>query len=157
LTKETPTRYTSKADSKDDFYTVGQIWLAWTEKDAGVRDYLMKGQAGGIGYVGIADRRGVVEYLQGESDGGSRIASNIKLEGKLMETLEVGAKLTRLAPVETATSATVEALPGALETTAEAGPSKPAAPAKRRYEVDQADLEFCKRVRHLELEGWSSS
>jgi parafibromin len=83
LTKETPTRYTSKADSKDDFYTVGQIWLAWTEKDAGVRDYLMKGQAGGIGYVGIADRRGVVEYLQGESDGGSRIASNTKLEGKL--------------------------------------------------------------------------
>lgn len=45
-----------------------------------------------------------------------------------------------------AASATVEALPGALESTAEAGPSKPAAPAKRRYEVDHADLEFCKRV-----------
>jgi parafibromin len=83
ITKETPTRYTSKADSKDEFYSVGQIWLAWTEKDAGVRDYLMKGQAGGIGYVGIADRRGVVEYLQGDSDGGARIASDTKPEGKL--------------------------------------------------------------------------
>jgi parafibromin len=154
LTKETPTRYTSKADSKDDFYTVGQIWLAWTEKDAGVRDYLMKGQAGGIGYVGIADRRGVVEYLQGESDGGSRIASSTNAEGQLTRLRVIGTRLTILAPVETATSATVEALPGALETTAEAGPSKPAAPAKRRYEVDQADLEFCKRVRQLEPEDW---
>jgi parafibromin len=84
ITKETPTRYTSKADSKDEFYNIGQLWLAWTEKDAGVRDYLMKGQAGGVGYVGIADRRGVIEYLQGDSDGGSRIASSTKPEGKLV-------------------------------------------------------------------------
>ena len=82
ITKETPTRYTSKADSKDEFYNIGQLWLAWTEKDAGVRDYLMKGQAGGVGYVGIADRRGVVEYLQGESDGGARIASSTTVEGE---------------------------------------------------------------------------
>jgi parafibromin len=82
ITKETATRYTSKADSKDEFYNVGQLWLAWTEKDAGVRDYLMKGQAGGVGYVGIADRRGVVEYLQGESDGGARIASTTQVDGQ---------------------------------------------------------------------------
>jgi hypothetical protein len=49
-------------------------------------------------------------------------------------------------PTQAAASASVEALPGALESTAEAGPSKPAAPTKRRYEVDHADLEFCKRV-----------
>jgi len=82
ITKETATRYTSKADSKDEFYNIGQLWLAWTEKDAGVRDYLMKGQAGGVGYVGIADRRGVVEYLQGESDGGARIVSATAIEGQ---------------------------------------------------------------------------
>ena len=82
ITKETATRYTSKADSKDEFYNIGQLWLAWTEKDAGVRDYLMKGQAGGVGYVGIADRRGVVEYLQGESDGGARIVSATAAEGQ---------------------------------------------------------------------------
>jgi hypothetical protein len=82
ITKETATRYTSKADSKDEFYSIGQLWLAWTEKDAGVRDYLMKGQAGGVGYVGIADRRGVVEYLQGESDGGARIVSATAVEGQ---------------------------------------------------------------------------
>jgi hypothetical protein len=81
ITKETATRYTSKADSKDEFYNIGQLWLAWTEKDAGVRDYLMKGQAGGVGYVGIADRRGVVEFLQGESDGGARIVSATAVEG----------------------------------------------------------------------------
>lgn len=80
--KDTATRYTSKADSKDDFYNIGQLWLAWTEKDAGVRDYLMKGQQGEIGYVGIADRRGVVEYLRGESDGAGRIASSTKAERK---------------------------------------------------------------------------
>ena len=82
ITKETATRYTSKADTKDEFYNIGQLWLAWTEKDAGVRDYLMKGQAGGVGYVGIADRRGVVEYLQGESDGGARIVSATAVEGQ---------------------------------------------------------------------------
>ena len=89
ITKETPTRYTSKADSKDEFYNIGQLWLAWTEKDAGVRDYLMKGQAGGVGYVGIADRRGVVEYLQGDSDGGARIVSSTTAEGELSLLLEV--------------------------------------------------------------------
>ena len=61
-------------------------------------------------------------------------------------------------PAQTAASATVESLPGALESTAEAGPSKPAAPAKRRYEVDQADLEFCKRVSRvpLTLDGYEA-
>lgn len=81
LTKDTATRYTSKADSKDDFYNVGQLWLAWTERDAGVRDYLMKGQQGEIGYVGIADRRGVVEYLKGESDGAGRVMSSTSVGG----------------------------------------------------------------------------
>ena len=47
----------------------------------------------------------------------------------------------------TATSATAENLPIALES--EAGPSKTTAPAKRKYEVNQADLDFCKKVRHL--------
>ena len=89
FTKDTSTRYTSKADSKDDFYNVGQLWLAWTERDAGVRDYLMKGQQGEIGYVGIADRRGVVEYLRGESDGSGRIASSTKPQGELMRLLIV--------------------------------------------------------------------
>jgi parafibromin len=88
FTKDTSTRYTSKADSKDDFYNIGQIWLAWTERDAGVRDYLMKGQQGEIGYVGIADRRGVVEYLRGESDGGGRIASSTKAQGELQPIRE---------------------------------------------------------------------
>lgn len=96
FTKETPTRYTSKADSKDEFYSVGQVWLAWTEKDAGVRDYLMKGQAGGIGYVGIADRRGLVEYLQDDSDGGTRIASSTKAEGRLCVEERCNAKLTEV-------------------------------------------------------------
>lgn len=81
LTKGTPTRYTSKADTKDDFYSVGQLWLAWTERDAGVRDYLVKGQQGEIGYVNIADRRGVVEYLKGDSDGAGRVQSSTVAAG----------------------------------------------------------------------------
>jgi hypothetical protein len=49
------------------------------------------------------------------------------------------------APVPSAASATVESLSTALESTAEAGPSK-VAPVKRKYEVDVADREFCKKV-----------
>jgi parafibromin len=49
------------------------------------------------------------------------------------------------APVPSAASATVESVSVALEATAEAGPSK-VAPVKRKYEVDVADREFCKKV-----------
>lgn len=90
VTKDTATRYTSKADSKDDFYNIGQLWLAWTERDAGVRDYLVKGQQGEIGYVGIADRRGVVEYLKGESDASGRIASTTQPAGELQQAVSNG-------------------------------------------------------------------
>jgi parafibromin len=72
ITKDHPTRYTSKAGQSTDFYNIAQLWLAWTEKDSGVREYLVKGQAGGLGYVSVADRRGVVEYLQG-GDGSGRV------------------------------------------------------------------------------------
>lgn len=50
-----------------------------------------------------------------------------------------------LEPAASAASATVESLPSALDH--EAGPSKVAAPVKRKYEVDVKDREFCKRVR----------
>lgn len=73
LIKDSTTRYTSKAGSNDEFYTLAQLWLAWTERESGVRDYLVKGQAGGVGYVSVADRRGVVDYLQGEGDGAGRV------------------------------------------------------------------------------------
>lgn len=72
LVKDTPTRYTSKAGSSNEFYSLAQIWLAWTERESGVRDYLVNGQAGGSGYVSVADRRGVVEFLQG-GDGAGRV------------------------------------------------------------------------------------
>lgn len=65
-----------------------------------------------------------------------------------------------LEPDKSATTATVESLPGSLQS-AEAGPSKPtAAPVKRKYEVDQADLAFCKRVGALLdylTKGWRAA
>lgn len=73
IAKDASTRYTSKADSKNEFFTVGQLWLAWSERDSGVREYFSKVQQEGVGYVGVADRRGVVEYLMGEGDGGGRV------------------------------------------------------------------------------------
>ncbi len=63
------------------------MWLAWTERELGVRDYLIKGQAAGVGYVSVADRREVVEYLNGEVDGAGRVvgkgedAGEFSLEG----------------------------------------------------------------------------
>lgn len=72
IPKDAPTRY-ARTDAREDFYSVGQLWLAWTERDTGVREYLMKGQAAGVGYVAITDRRGVVDFLQGSSDGGARV------------------------------------------------------------------------------------
>ncbi|KAK8849549.1 hypothetical protein IAR55_004884 [Kwoniella newhampshirensis] len=148
LPKDTPTRYTSKPLTSTgevvEYYNIGQLWLAWHERDSGVRDYLIKGQAGGLGYVAITDRRGVVEYLTGENDGSGRVLS------KEAKEEQQGAQTT------SAASATVESLPSALEsatsTTAEAGPSRPAAVPKRKYEVDIVDREFCKRLRAEEIE-----
>jgi parafibromin len=86
LAKDAPTRYTSRSDSRADFYTVGQLWLAWTERETGVREYLMKGQeAGGGGYVGIADRRAVIDYLEGKSEGGGRVVSKREANGALLQ------------------------------------------------------------------------
>ncbi|WWD20179.1 hypothetical protein CI109_104655 [Kwoniella shandongensis] len=141
LPKDTPTRYTSN----DGFYNIASLWLAWKERETGVRDYLIKGQATGVGYVTITDRRGVVEYLTGESDGAGRVV------GK--GTKEEGGSA---AQATSAASATVESLPSALEsataTTTEAGPSRPAAAPKRKYEVDVVDREFCKKLRAEEIE-----
>lgn len=72
IAKDAATRY-ARTDAREDFYNVGQLWLAWTEREAGVRDYLQKGQAAGVGYVAITDRRGVVDFLQGVTDGGVRV------------------------------------------------------------------------------------
>ncbi|WWC73546.1 uncharacterized protein I206_107518 [Kwoniella pini CBS 10737] len=137
IAKDTPTRYTSKAGTRDEFYNIGQLWLAWNERESGVRDYLMNGQAGGVGYVAITDRRGVVEFLTGESEATGRVL-------KKGEQVEASTSAT-------AASATAEALPSALQSS-EAGPSKPAAPTKRKYEVDIADREFCKKLRAEEVE-----
>lgn len=86
LTKDTPTRYTSKVGSSTEFYNVAQLWLAWTEKSSSVRDYLVKGQQGGVGYVSVADRRGVVEFLQGENDGSGRVIRKGQ-DGELMRVI----------------------------------------------------------------------
>ena len=56
-----------------------------------------------------------------------------------------------IAPASTAASTTVESLPLALDSAAEAGPSRQSAPAKRKYEVDVADREFCRKVSILLL------
>ncbi|WVR08183.1 hypothetical protein IAU60_005229 [Kwoniella sp. DSM 27419] len=137
IPKDASTRYTAKAGSRDESYSIGQLWLAWAEKDSGVRDYLMKGQAGGVGYVAITDRRGVVEYLAGENEGVGRVLAKGEQEAE--------------GQTATAASATAEALPSALSSS-EAGPSRPAAPVKRKYEVDVADREFCKKLRAEEVE-----
>ncbi|RXK34873.1 parafibromin [Tremella mesenterica] len=126
IPKDAPTRYTARADTRTEFYNIGQIWLAWTERESGVREYLAKGQASGVGYVGIADRRAVVEYLQG-GDGGNRI-------------IKVGDE-----------GVSAEGLSSALDLS-EAGPSRPAVPAKRKYEVDITDREFCRKLRSQEVE-----
>ncbi|CAD6568176.1 MAG: accessory factor associated with RNA polymerase II [Tremellales sp. Tagirdzhanova-0007] len=138
IPKDAPTRYTSKAESRDEFYNLGQLWLAWMERESGVREYLIKGQAAGVGYVSVADRRGVVEYLSGEGEGA----------GRVMRRGEDAA----IAPASTAASTTVESLPLALDSAAEAGPSRQSAPAKRKYEVDVADREFCRKLRAEEVE-----
>ncbi|OWT39442.1 parafibromin [Cryptococcus neoformans Bt1] len=140
LPKDTPTRYTSKPGSTSEFYNIGQLYLAWIEKDSGVRDYLIKGQAGGVGYVAITDRRPAVDYLLGKGDG----------EGRIVAKGEEGAKQQPVG--DSAASATAEALPAALESAVEAGPSKASVQAKRKYEVDVIDREFCRKLRSEEIE-----
>ncbi|KGB77916.3 parafibromin [Cryptococcus deuterogattii R265] len=140
LPKDTPTRYTSKPGSTSEFYNIGQLYLAWIERDSGVRDYLIKGQAGGVGYVAITDRRPAVDYLLGKGDG----------EGRIAAKGEEGAKQQPAG--DSAASATAEALPSALVPSTEAGPSKVSAQTKRKYEVDVVDREFCRKLRSEEIE-----
>ena len=73
LPKDTPTRYSAKAGSTTEFSNVGQLLLAWLERQAALREYMMKAQGSGVGYVTTLDRRGVVEYLTGQSDGAGRV------------------------------------------------------------------------------------
>ncbi|KAK4684011.1 parafibromin, partial [Tremellales sp. Uapishka_1] len=134
LPKDVPTRYTSKADSSDEFYSLGQLWLAWTERATAVREYLIKGTSEGVGYVTITDRRGVVDYLEGGRDASGRVVSQ---DGRVKEE-------------KVLSSTIVENLPNALEHQAEAGPSRQT--TKRKYEVDVADREFCKKLREEEVE-----
>ena len=82
VAKDATTRYTARAETRTEFYTIGAIWLAWAERDSGVREYLAKGQASGVGYVAIADRRAVIEYLQG-GDPGARLLRQGE-EGQLL-------------------------------------------------------------------------
>ena len=92
LAKDSATRFTSKVESRDEFYTLGQIWVAWVERNSGVREYLMKGQAEGVGYVSVPDRRLVVEYLSGESDGVGRVVPKGQDQGEnLSKALVVSA------------------------------------------------------------------
>lgn len=113
LSKDEKTRYWRSA-AKDDFYTLGQLWLAWTERDSNLREYREKAAAANVGAIAIADRLGVLNYLKGVADGGDRV-------------LGKGEDASVAAPVT------------------EAGPSRPAQ-AKRKYEVNVADREFCKKV-----------
>ena len=72
IPKDAPSNYLSQVGASET-YLLGQLWLAYVERDSGVVDYLQKGQASGVGNVPITDRREVVEYLMGQSDGGDRI------------------------------------------------------------------------------------
>nr|ODN91090.1 parafibromin [Cryptococcus depauperatus CBS 7841] len=139
IPKDAPTRFTSKAGSLQEFYNVGQLYLAWVERESGVRDYLMKGQAGGVGYVAITDRRVVVDYLTGAGDGAGRIVGT-------------STKGTQQQQVESAASTTAETLPLSLVSDLSAGSSGPSAPVKRKYEVDVVDREFCRKLRTEEVE-----
>jgi parafibromin len=89
LAKDTPTRYTAKANSTTGFYNVGQLYLAWLERQAPLREYMMKAQGSGVGYVTTLDRRGVVEYLTGVSDGAGRVI-DVGAAGRSMRAGNVG-------------------------------------------------------------------
>lgn len=82
LPRDTPTRYTSRADTTTEFYTLAQLYLAYAERGAGVREYLSKGQEAGTGYVGIADRGAVVGYLEGGAEGGRVVRRGKEGEGE---------------------------------------------------------------------------
>jgi parafibromin len=96
--------------------------------------------------VSVADRRGVVEFLMGEGDGGGRVTAKGEVLGELRRGWEWDKQRAdgeRVAPAITAASSVAEAVPLGLDS---AGMSKTAVPAKRKYEVDVVDREFCKRV-----------
>ena len=96
LNRDAPTRYTAKASTdstgKTDFYTLAQLYLAWIERETGVVEYLKKATEAGIGNVGIADRRGVLEYLSAAEGAEERAGGRVRAKGEtctwLLATLQ---------------------------------------------------------------------
>ena len=147
LTKTRPTRF-ARTDERDDFYTLGQLWLAWTERQSAIRDYMEKFRAEGEVIVAWIDKKIVADYLEGTNTKTSRVVPK-DADGKGQKEhgvhwIPLTLITAVLDPATTSVSATAEALPTELDSVA--GPSRPAAVAKRKYEVNQADLEFCKKV-----------
>lgn len=132
LPKDASTRYW-RSDARTDYYTLAQLWLAWTERDSNLREYREKAAAFNVGAIAIADRLGVLNFLRGLADGGERVEAKGDGEGGAEGQVSVSATATAAAPAP-----------------AEAGPSRPAQP-KRKYQVNTTDREFCKKV------GWCRS
>ena len=87
LTKDTPTRYTSKVGSTAELYNVGQLWFALTEKNTSHAEYLKISATRGVGHVSITDRRDVVGYLEGTNNGSGRVLGKEQDAGERKERL----------------------------------------------------------------------
>ncbi|TEB31375.1 RNA polymerase II accessory factor [Coprinellus micaceus] len=121
-----PTRFRKPPPNHAEFYSLDALYLAWVLKDAAVAEYMKQARENALahGFVGITERKKVVDWLEGE-------AASKKAEFSKVGQHSAGESGT-----------TPASLPA----------SGNASPVKRRYVTDSSDLEVVKRIKESEVE-----
>ncbi|RDB19338.1 Cell division control protein 73 [Hypsizygus marmoreus] len=137
LPKSSPTRFRT-ASGPSDFFSVEAIYLAWLLRDAPGAEYMKQARENGlaVGFVGVTERKSVVDWLEGRISDHERIAP-LAVES----TTPPGTPARTTSPAGVATpqkSSRFEATTSS--------------PAKRRYVADPQDVEIVKKIRQNEIE-----
>jgi len=157
--KSTPTRLRK---GSNEFYALEAVYLAWLLRNATSAEYMKQVRDNGVptGFVSVTERKGVVDWLEGNVD---------DLPGRIAGALPTGSSLsTSGAPKESTTppgtpprSTFAASLPSgsqqkssssAFAPSGVSSSTAPVSPQKRRYVPDAADGEAVKKIRQQEVE-----
>ncbi|PBK92100.1 CDC73-domain-containing protein [Armillaria gallica] len=140
--KSAPTRFrkvdVTAATGPQDFYTLDALYLAWSLQHASAADYTRQARENGlnIGFVSVAARKKVVDWLEGK---GSESDMIVPAAGET--TTPPGTPPPRSSNLAPSSS------PGKSKV-----PDTPSSTNKRRYVTDSHDLDVVKKIKQNEIE-----
>ncbi|KAH8100318.1 RNA polymerase II-associated protein [Cristinia sonorae] len=151
--KSAPTRLrkpnatsTNPADDPDGFFSLSAVYLAWTNRDANVAEYLRQVRENGLGagaFVSVTERKDVADWLEGKT---SHLDNIVPLASG--STTPPGSPPQSVLALHKASSV----LPSSSSSRLHDLTSSTQTPTKRRYVADTADIEVVKRIKTQEIE-----